>query len=64
MILGKRMHDRSFLIRIAMACLLLALFSQWFLHPTANFGEGVMDGTRGLLFGLSIAFNLLALRRA
>jgi hypothetical protein len=38
----------------------LANLSMRFLHPTAHFGEGLVDGTTGLLMGLSIGLNLWA----
>ena len=59
-----RLNNPKHLIRIGMACLLIAILSQRFLHPTAIFGSELIDGVRGVLYGLSIGFNLWAVRLA
>jgi hypothetical protein len=64
MILGNRLKDRSSLMRIGLVCLLLGNVSHWFLHPTATFGQGLVDATFGLLMGISIGCILASLRRA
>ena len=64
MILRKRLKDPKLMIRIGAACLLLANLSRWFLHPTADFWQGLIDGMTGTLFGISFACLLLSLRRA
>lgn len=62
MILRKRLKDATLLIRIGAACLLLANLSHWFLHPTADFWRGVVDGMTGVLFGVSFGCLLLGAR--
>jgi membrane associated rhomboid family serine protease len=52
------------MMRIGLVCMILASLSRWFLHPTPVFGQGLVDGTTGLLYGLSFACLLLSLRRA
>ncbi len=63
MILKDRLKDRSTLMRIGLVCLLLGNLSHWFLHPTAAFGQGLVDATFGLLIGISIGCLLASLRR-
>jgi hypothetical protein len=46
-----------------MTFLVIALLSQRFIHPTGAFGEDATDAMKGLLFGMSIAFNLLSVRK-
>ena len=63
MILRKRLKDPNALIRIGMLFLLLASLWRWFLHPTAHFSAGIIDGATGLLYGVSIGCLLLGLKR-
>jgi len=46
-----------------MTFLVVAMLAQRFMHPTAAMGEDVTDAMKGVLFGLSIGFNLLSVRR-
>ena len=62
MLLKKTVNDPNTLLRIGTVCLLIALFTQRFVHPTGDFQEGLFDGMNGVLVGASIALNLLALR--
>jgi hypothetical protein len=62
-ILKARLKDRSTLMRIGFGCLLLGNLSHWFLHPTAAFGQDLVDATFGLLIGISIGCLLASLRR-
>jgi hypothetical protein len=55
--------DHKRLMYFGMTFLLIALLSQRFMHPTAAFGEDATDAMKGLLFGMSIAFNLMAVRK-
>lgn len=57
-----RLEDPGTRLRLGMAFLLIALLSQWLLHPTAAYGQDAIDGARGLFFGLAIGFNLWAVR--
>lgn len=54
------------MVRIGAAFLLLAnlwpLFIR-FILPTTDFWQGIGDGVRGALFGISFGFLLLSLRR-
>jgi hypothetical protein len=52
------------MIRIGLLCLVLASLSHWFLHPSANFSAGLIDGAQGFLYGVSIAFLLLGLKKS
>lgn len=60
MLLRQRPQNPSALIRMGMACLIVALVVPRFVHPSARLGEDLFDGFRGLLFGLSIGLNLWA----
>jgi hypothetical protein len=62
MILRNRLNGRSALRSLGLVCLILASLSHLFLHPTAGFGPGLVDGTTGLLYGVSIGSLLLSLR--
>ncbi len=57
-----RFKEPKFMFRIGAACLLLANLSRWFLHPTADFSRGLLDGVTGMLFGLAIGLMLVAVR--
>ena len=61
--LGNRLKDRTTLMRIGLVCLVLGNLSHWFLHPTAAFGQGMVDATFGFLMGISIGCILASLRR-
>lgn len=50
------------MMRVGMACLALALMWPRFLHLTFNFGPDLIDGVRGVLFGVSIGINLWAVK--
>jgi hypothetical protein len=63
MTLRNRLKDHSTLMRIGLVCLLLGNLSHWFLRPTAAFGQDLVDGTFGLLIGISIGCLLASLRR-
>jgi hypothetical protein len=54
------MKERNLML-IGMAFLAVANLSRWFLHPTAGFGQDSIDGTYGVLFGVSIGCLLLSL---
>jgi hypothetical protein len=58
-----RFRDRNTLMSIGMLCLLFGNLAHWFLHPAAHFGQSLVDGMFGALIGISIACNLLSLRR-
>jgi hypothetical protein len=59
--LRNRLHDHKTVTSIGLACLILANLSRWFLHPTARFGENLVDGTNGFLLGISIGCLLLGI---
>jgi hypothetical protein len=62
MIFRKRLKDANFMIRVGAAFLLLANLSHWFLHPTADFWRGMVDGMTGVFFGVSFGCLLLGAR--
>jgi hypothetical protein len=62
MIFRDRLKTPGAMIRTGAACLLLANFSHWFLHPTSGFYQGFVDGMTGVLFGLSFGLLLLGAR--
>jgi hypothetical protein len=55
--------NRNPLMSIGMLSLLFGNLAHSFLHPTAHFGQSLIDGVFGLLIGISIACNLASLRR-
>jgi hypothetical protein len=62
MIFRNRQKEPVTMIRIGMACLLISLIWPRFVHLTFNLGPDLIDGVRGLLFGISIGLNLWAVR--
>jgi hypothetical protein len=56
------MKDPILMMRVGMSFFILSVLLRWFVHPTAGFAQGFLDGATGLLFGLSIGLNLLSLR--
>jgi hypothetical protein len=64
MILQNRPKDRNTMRDIGLVCLILAGLSRLFLHPTVSFVQDLVDGTTGLLYGISIGCLLLSLRRS
>lgn len=61
--LRKKLQDPNLLMRLGMVFLILASLANYFLHPTSRFSEGALDGTKGLLYGLSIGFLMLSVWR-
>jgi hypothetical protein len=55
--------DRSTIMRMGMACLLLGNLLHYFIRPAGQLGQDVVDGGFGLLLGLAIALLVLSLRR-
>ncbi|HKV05478.1 MAG TPA: hypothetical protein VJO53_10275 [Candidatus Acidoferrales bacterium] len=62
MIFRNRIKNPRTMMVVGNGCLVIALSSIVFLHPTAKFGPELIDGVRGMLFGISIGANLVALR--
>ena len=60
--LRDRMRNPNTMMRLGMASLLVANVARYFLHPIVGFGQGLIDGTVGLLFGVAIGCLLLSLR--
>lgn len=58
MLLRQRLQNPNALIRMGMACLLVALVLPRVVHPSARLGADLFDGFRGLFIGLSIGLNL------
>jgi hypothetical protein len=63
MLLRNRLHDPDKMIRAGMLSLIVGLFAQRFIHPPADFWQGLADGLFGLLIGMSMALNLCGLAR-
>jgi len=63
MIFKNRSNPPHTLRTIGMLFLLLASAARWFLHPTTSVGPDLVDAGIGLLYGLSIGFLLVSLRR-
>lgn len=49
------------IIRLGLLFLVFASLARLFLHPTARFSEGAVDGATGMLYGLSIGLMLLGI---
>jgi hypothetical protein len=64
MIFRNRLKDPKGMIPVGMICLVLAIVWPTFFHPTTNFGNGISDGLRGAMLGLSIGINLWSWRLA
>ena len=58
MFFPNRMKNPKALMSIGKFCLAASLSFTRFVHPTAHFGPDLLDGTRGLLTGLSIGMSL------
>lgn len=58
-----KMKNPNFVLCLGMLFLVLAAVATWFLHPTAQLGDGITDGVKGLLDGLAIGFMLLSVYR-
>ena len=57
------MKNPVFLMRTGMLFLIFALLWMRFVHPSARFSDGIVDGMSGLLYGLSFGFLLLSVWR-
>jgi hypothetical protein len=63
MIFRNPLKQPNALRTIGLICLIFASAARWFLHPTASVGPDFVDAAIGLLYGLSIGFLLVSLRR-
>ena len=54
------MTNPRMIMPLGMACLVLAITWPVFSHPVSRMAEDWSDGWRGLLYGLSIGFNIMA----
>jgi len=59
-----RIKKPAGLIPVAMMCLVVGILWPNFFHPTTQLWKNWSEGLRGLLFGLSIGINLMAVRLA
>jgi hypothetical protein len=50
------------LMPIGMMFLVIAILFPMLTHPSSKLSQDWFDGIRGLLYGLSIGFNLMAVR--
>jgi hypothetical protein len=62
MTVRKRLQSPAALTRIGMLALLIGLLLNRILHPTPAFSENLIDGARGVLYGISAGCLLLANR--
>jgi hypothetical protein len=64
MIISKNWKNPRTTMFLGMVFLSLALISLRLTHFSAIVGEGWADGLRGMLFGMSIGFNLWSVKLA
>jgi hypothetical protein len=64
MIMSKKWKNPKTTIFLGMVFLSLALISLRLTHFSEIVGEGWADGLRGVLFGMSIGFNLWSVKLA
>jgi hypothetical protein len=57
------LRNSRFLMPIGMMFLVIAILFPTLTHPSSTLSQDWLDGIRGLLYGLSIGFNLLAVLR-
>ena len=57
-----KMKEPNFVMRLGMIFLVLAMLANRFLHPMPVLNEGVTDGFKGLLYGLSIGLLLFSIQ--
>jgi hypothetical protein len=53
-----RLKTPKGLMSLGTMCLVTAIVWPNIIHPATQFGMNLMEGARGLLFGLSISINL------
>ena len=58
-----RVKEPKTMLVIGMSCLALAILWPYINHPATNFGRNLAEGIRGLLFGLSLSFNVMSALR-
>jgi hypothetical protein len=64
MCIGNRNNKYAALIPVASMCLVVGILWPYLFHPATLLGKDLSDGLRGLLFGLSIGINVMAIRLA
>jgi hypothetical protein len=64
MIISNKWKNAKTTMCLGMVFLSLALISLRLTHFSAVVGEGWADGLRGVLFGMSVGFNLWSLKLA
>ena len=57
------MRNPRKMMPIGMLCLVLGIIWPIFFHPVSKMGQDWSDGLRGLLYGLSIGINIMAVIR-
>ena len=62
MLLGRKLKNPATAIRIAMVALLLGLPLDRIVHPSSEFSQGMIDGVRGVLFGIALGCLIVAAR--
>ena len=61
MLLRKRLRSPDALITAGMACCAIAIVAQRFVNPPTDFWQGFVAGITGVLYGVSIVFNITGL---
>jgi hypothetical protein len=61
MILRHKTADPDSVLRLGLVFLILASLGRWFLRPSADFSQGLVDGAIGVLYGVAIGTLVLGL---
>jgi hypothetical protein len=58
-----RLRDPQFFMPVGMFCLAVAIMFSVFVHSASQLSRNWFEGLRGFLFGVSMGFNRMAVRR-
>jgi hypothetical protein len=56
-------RNRDPWLTIGLVSLIAAAVATRFLHPTPRFDDGIVDGLKGLLYGIAIGAMLVSVKR-
>ena len=62
MLFSNKSKNPAVAIRVAMVALLLGIAVEWIVRPTSAFSQGMIDGARGVMFGVTIGCLIVAMR--
>lgn len=62
MLFPTRFKNYRSLMAIGMMCLAVGTTFRYFFHPSSQVGLNWLEGARGMMYGLSIGFNIWAVR--